>query len=120
MKLPIGEYGFHLHKAEFRDALRLRYNWQLNSTPRTCTCGAQFTVDYAMICHMGGFPTIRHNEARDMTASLLRGGGTSSSMHVKKLHSILRYAESSRGFTEIKEVSARSIQVCRGSMGFNA
>ena len=24
-----------------------------------------------MICHMGGFPTIRHNEIRDITASLL-------------------------------------------------
>ena len=24
-----------------------------------------------MICHMGGFPTIRHNELRDITASLL-------------------------------------------------
>ena len=34
--------------------------------------------------------------------------------------SILRYAESSRGFTEIKQVRARSIQGCRGSMGFNA
>jgi len=41
-------------------------------------------------------------------------------MHVKKLHSILRYAESSRRFTEIKQVSAHSIQVCWGSMGFNA
>ena len=69
--LPIGEYGFHLQKGEFRDALRLRYNWQLNSTPRTCTCGVQFTVDHVMICHMGGFPTIRHNEVQDMTASLL-------------------------------------------------
>ena len=48
----------------------------------------------------------------------LQGGRTSSKKHVKKLHSILRYAESSRGFTEIKQVSARSIQVCRGSMGF--
>ena len=69
--LPIGEYGFHLHKGEFRDVLRLRYNWQLNSTPRTCICGAQFTVDHAMVCHMGGFPTIHHNEVRDTTASLL-------------------------------------------------
>ena len=33
--------------------------------------------------------------------------------------SILRYAESSRGFTEIKQVTARSIQGCRGSVGFN-
>ena len=45
---------------------------------------------------------------------------TSSTMHVEKLHSILRYAESSRRFTEIKQVSACSIQVCQGSMGFNA
>ena len=49
-----------------------------------------------------------------------QGGRTSSKNHVKKFHSILGYAESSRGFTEIKQVSARSIQVCRGSMGFNA
>jgi len=47
------------------------------------------------------------------------GGGegrTNSKKHVKKLHSILRYAESSQGFTEIKQVSARSIQLCRGSV----
>ncbi len=69
--LPIGEHGFHLHKGEFRDALRLRYNWQLDNTPKTCNCGAQFSVDHAMICHMGGFLTIRHNEIRDITASLL-------------------------------------------------
>ena len=48
------------------------------------------------------------------------GGRTSSKRHVKKLHSMLRYAERSRGFTEIKQVNARNIQVCRGSMGFNA
>ena len=69
--LPIGEHGFYLHKGEFRDALLLRYNWQLHSTPRTCNCGTQFTIDHAMVCHMGGFPTIRHNEIRDITASLL-------------------------------------------------
>ena len=45
-------------------------------------------------------------------------GRTSSTKHVKKLHS--RYVESLQGFTEIKQVSACSIQVCRGSMGFNA
>ena len=69
--LPIAEHGFYLHKGEFRDALRLRYNWQLNNTLWTWNCGAQFTVNHAMVCHMGGFPTIQHNEVRDMTASLL-------------------------------------------------
>ena len=49
-----------------------------------------------------------------------QGGRTSSTNHVKKLHSIVRYAESSWGFTEIKQVSTRSIQVCQGSMGLNA
>ena len=69
--LPIAEHGFYLHKREFRDALCLRYNWQLNDIPWTCNCGAQVTVNHVIVCHMGGFLTIRHNEVRDMTASLL-------------------------------------------------
>ncbi len=54
-----------------RDVLSLRYGWDPSSTPCTCNCGTSFSVDHAMICHMGGFPTIRHNEIRDITASLL-------------------------------------------------
>ena len=60
----------NLHKGEVRDALCLRYGWKPNNTPQNCNCGVQFTVDHAMICHMGGFPTIRHNEICDITASL--------------------------------------------------
>ena len=30
-----------------------------------------FFVDHAMTCNSGGFPTIRHYEIRDLTASLL-------------------------------------------------
>ena len=75
--LPLEEHGFYLHKGEFRDTICLRYGWRPGSTPQTCNCGAQFSVDHAMICHMGGFPTIRHNEIRDITASLLtEDGGT--------------------------------------------
>jgi hypothetical protein len=69
--LPLEEHVFYLHKGEFRDALCLRYGWKVNNTPQTCNCGAQFTVNHAMICHMGGFPTIRHIKIRDLTASLL-------------------------------------------------
>ena len=69
--LPLSEQGFHLHKGEFREALCLRYGWTLPNTPRLCNCGKTFTIDHAMVCHMGGFPTIRHNEIRDITASLL-------------------------------------------------
>ena len=69
--LPVAEHGFLLHKGEFRDALCLRYGWNLRNTPISCNCGASFSVDHAMICHMGGIPTIRHNEIRDITAGLL-------------------------------------------------
>ena len=37
----------------------------------SCTCGMSFSVDHAMTCNLGGFPTIRHNEIQDLTASLL-------------------------------------------------
>ena len=60
-----------LHKGEFRNALCLRYGWNLRSTPTLCNCGTSFSVDHAMTCHMGGIPTIRHNEIRDITATLL-------------------------------------------------
>ena len=69
--LPVAEHGFLLHKGEFRDALCLRYGWNLNNTPHSCNCGTSSSVDYAMIYHMGGIPTIRHNEIRDITATLL-------------------------------------------------
>ena len=36
-----------------------------------CACGNSFTVEHVLSCPRGGFPTIRHNEIRDVTASLL-------------------------------------------------
>ena len=34
-------------------------------------CGHQFTVEHALSCPRGGFPSIRHNEIRNITADLL-------------------------------------------------
>ena len=70
--LPIGEHRFFLHKGDFRDALCLRYGWQISNLPLHCVCGDPLSVDHAMCCHKGGFPTLRHNEIRDMSANLLR------------------------------------------------
>ena len=39
--------------------------------PSKCGCGSNFNVEHALSCAKGGFPTIRHNEIRDITASLL-------------------------------------------------
>ena len=69
--LALEEHGFYPHKGEFRDALCLRYGWRPTNMAQLCNCGTQFTVDHAMICHMGVFPTICHNEIRDIIASLL-------------------------------------------------
>lgn len=52
---PLEEHGV---QGEFMDALCPRYGWKPNNTPQT----------HVMICHMG-FPTIRHNESRDITAT---------------------------------------------------
>ena len=62
--IPLAEHGFHLHKGEFRDALHLRYGWNLLNIPQSHNCGTNFSVNHAMTCHMGGVPTIRHNDTR--------------------------------------------------------
>jgi len=69
--LPLREMGFNLNKREFRDAIKLRYDWPVDDIPSTCVCGDAFTVDHAMICKRGGFVTQRHNELRDLEAELL-------------------------------------------------
>ena len=69
--LPIEQFGFHLHKRDFRDALALRYGWLPSQGPTHCACGKSFTVEHALSYPKGGFPSIRHNEVRDLTATLL-------------------------------------------------
>ena len=69
--LPIQEHGFALYKGAFRDALCLRYGWLSSGLPTKCVCGHGFTVDHAMNCSSGGFPTLHHNELGDFTAAIL-------------------------------------------------
>ena len=70
--LPLKEFGFDLHKGSFRDAICIRYGWQPPQLPSTCVCGKAFNVDHALSCPYGGFPTLRHNELRDLTATLMK------------------------------------------------
>ncbi len=69
--LSILEHGFALHKGAFRDTLCLRYGWHPGHLPTECACGRRFTVDHALSCHCGGFPSLHHNKIRDVTADLL-------------------------------------------------
>ena len=69
--LPLDEHGFSLHKGDFRDAVCLRYGWPLLHLPTECICGASFTVDHAFTCPHGGYPTLRHNKIRYISAQLM-------------------------------------------------
>jgi hypothetical protein len=69
--LPLEKYGFHLSKSDFRDALSLRYGWLPERMPSKCVCNETFTIDHALSCPRGAFPSIRHNEIRDFTGMLL-------------------------------------------------
>ena len=69
--LPVQEHGFSLHKGTFRDVLSLRYGWTPERLPSHCVCGQQFHPDHALSCPTGAFPTRRHNEIRDLLATLI-------------------------------------------------
>ena len=45
-----------------KDAIHLRYDWDLNDIPSVCVCGDVFNIDHAMICRRGGFIIQRHNK----------------------------------------------------------
>ena len=70
--IPLKEISFDLNKREFRDAIRMRYDWPIPDTQSVCVCGVRFTVDHAMICKRGGFIIQRHIELRDLEAELLK------------------------------------------------
>ena len=70
--LPLVAHGFSLTKGEFRDAICLRYGWELARLPSTCTCGSPFNVDHGLSCTRGGYVYSRHNEVRDLIGGLLK------------------------------------------------
>ena len=70
--LPLKDMGYNLNKGEFRNAVKLRYDWEIDDKPTVCVCGDAFTIDHAMICRRGGFIIQRHNELRDLEADLLK------------------------------------------------
>ena len=48
----------------------MRNGWTPTNMPPTCFCGKRFSVEHALSCSRGGFPSVRHNEIRDIAATL--------------------------------------------------
>ena len=114
--LPIEEHRFSLHKGAFRDRLCLRYSWKPDGLPATCTCGQHFDVEHALSCNPGGFPIIRHNELRDITADMLSQvcHNVSVEPHLQTLS-----GEEMSHSTAIREDSARLYVKANGFFGDN-
>ena len=66
------DVDFTLTKGELKDAIHLKYDWQISETPSACACGVVFDVDHAMVCRQGGFIIQKHNELRDLEAQMLK------------------------------------------------
>ena len=52
-------------------AIALRYRWD---PPSHCICGKLFSIEHALSCPFGGYPTLRHSEIQkiqNLTANLL-------------------------------------------------
>ena len=60
-----------LHKGAFCDALVLCYGWRPSNMAMTCVCGKSNDVQHALSCRVGGLPIHRHNDIRDLSASLI-------------------------------------------------
>ena len=58
--IPIQEHGFAFTKFEFRDALRIRYNKQLQGMPSKCPCGQNYNLSHAMNCERGRLVVMRY------------------------------------------------------------
>ena len=70
--LPLKRLGYILNKQEFRDAICLRYGWQIPETPAFCGCGVKNSFDHILTCKKGGYVSMRHNAIRDVEAKLLK------------------------------------------------
>ena len=70
--LPLKKLGYTLNKQEFRDAISLRYGWEIKGTPKFCVCGKDNSLDHALIYKRGGFVGMRHNVLRNTEAHLMK------------------------------------------------
>ena len=60
-----------MHKSVFQDSRALHYGWSPLGASSLCACGSSFSVEHVLSCPKGGLHSLRHNDIRDLTASLL-------------------------------------------------
>ena len=69
--MPLESHHFDLSPQEFWDALVLHYKKPLIDLSPFCdVCGAPFTVEHALDCHVGGLVGQLHYEVGDAVGDL--------------------------------------------------
>ena len=68
---PISKHGLNLNKQQLWNGIGITYGWELINIPSICACGHKMDMQRAISCKKGGFNTIRHNNAQDLTCNLL-------------------------------------------------
>ena len=69
--LPLKKLGYTLNKQEFKDAISLRYGWEVPGMPRFCGCGKPNSMDHILTCKKRGYVSMRHNVLRNTEAKLM-------------------------------------------------
>ena len=69
--LPLENEGYVFNKQLFWDLIHARYGWELTRLPENCACGVKFDLHHGLSCKKVGLVTIRHNQGRNITATLL-------------------------------------------------
>ena len=69
--LPLENEGYVFNKQLFWDLIHTRYGWELTRLPENCACGVKFDLHHGLSCKKVGLVTIRHNQGRNITATLL-------------------------------------------------
>lgn len=64
--------GYSLSKQDFRNAINLRYGWDIPGIHSNCACGSKNSIDHALICKKGGYVSYRHDVLVETEAEFLR------------------------------------------------
>jgi hypothetical protein len=64
--------SFYIVKEEDKDPLCLRYTRQMTSLLLKCRYGQLMSVEHAFICSKEEYPSIHHNESRNLTSNLFK------------------------------------------------
>ena len=97
---PSQEHGCFLNRQEFKDALCLRYSWEVKGIPKYCACGTKNSTDHCLTCKKGGYVSLRHNALRNTEAALLK-----EVCHDVKIEPVLMPIEETDDFFQLASTS---------------